>query len=111
MEVARDAEGESRWGVGRAGAWPSKIEMSGGVNASDDGTMHETRQDNHAAQASLLCAANVMTPLLTWISKEWARSAKFVMRAPTNETTEVGFPIWSKEIGRASCRERVCLYV
>ena len=71
---------------------PSNIEILGGLKASADGTMHVTRQDSHAANMSLLCAANVMTPSLTWISKELGRSAKFVMRAPTKFTTEVGFP-------------------
>jgi hypothetical protein len=68
--------------------------MLGGMKASDDGTMHDTRQDSHAANISLLCAAKVMTPLVTWISKELGRSAKFVMRAPTKFTTDVGFPMW-----------------
>ena len=76
-----------------ADARPSKTEMLGDVNVSDGGTMQETRQDNHAANISLLCAENVITPLLTWISKEFGRSENFVMRAPTKFTTEVGFPI------------------
>jgi hypothetical protein len=50
---------------------PRRTWILGGLKLSDEGTMHDTRHDSHAAKASLLWAANVMTPPLTCISKEF----------------------------------------